>query len=96
MPATLTQVVKQFQQDWTTQRAPDAIFHACHHVGYAWRDRCLDPVTMTQVFFVQVVHGHTAWSHLRHLTKVNVSASAYCQARTRLPLTGALRPASSP
>ncbi len=86
MPATLTQVVKQFQQEWTTQLAPDAILHACHHVGYAWRDRCLDPVTTTQLFFVQVAHGNTACSHLRHLTKINVTASAYCQARTRLPL----------
>jgi hypothetical protein len=86
MPATLTQVVKQFHQDWTAQREPDAILQVCHDVGYAWRERCLDPVTTTQVFFVQVVHGNTAWTHLRHLTKVKVSASAYCQARTRLPL----------
>ena len=25
MPATVTQVVKQFQQDWTRQLEPDAI-----------------------------------------------------------------------
>ena len=45
MPATLTQVVKQFQQEWTAQLEPDAILNACHDVGYEWRDRCLDPVT---------------------------------------------------
>jgi hypothetical protein len=28
MPATLTQVVKQFQQDWTAQLEPDAIVNA--------------------------------------------------------------------
>ncbi len=86
MPATLTQVVKQFRQDWTAQLEPDAILKVCHDVGYAWRERCLDPVTTTQFFFVQVVHGNTACAHLRHLTKINVTASAYCQARTRLPL----------
>jgi hypothetical protein len=86
MPATLTQVVKQFQQDWTTQLEPDAILTACQDVGYVWRDRCLDPVTTTQLFFVQVVNGNTACTHLRHLTKLDVTASAYCQARTRLPL----------
>lgn len=86
MPATLTQVVKQFQQDWTAQLEPEAILKACQNVGYEWRDRCLDPVTTTQLFFVQVVNGNTACTHLRHLTKVNVTASAYCQARTRLPL----------
>ena len=86
MPATLTQVVKQFQQDWTAQLEPEAILNACHHVGYTWRERCLDPVTTTQMFFVQVINGNTACTHLRHLTRLQVSASAYCQARTRLPL----------
>jgi hypothetical protein len=86
MPATLTQVVKQFQQEWTTQLEPEAILSICHDVGYEWRERCLDPVTTMQFFFVQIVNGNTACTHLRHLTKLNVSASAYCQARTRLPL----------
>ncbi len=86
MSATLTRVAKQFQQDWTAQLEPAAILNACHKVGYEWRERCLDPVTTTQLFFVQVVNGNTACSHLRHLTKVTVTASAYCQARTRLPL----------
>ena len=86
MPATLTQVVKQFQQEWTTQLEPNAILRACHDVNYEWRDRCLDPVTTTQMFFVQVVNGNTSCTHLRHLTKLDVTASAYCQARSRLPL----------
>src|SRR5882724_13208254 len=34
----------------------------------------------------QILHGNTACTHLRHLTKLNVTASAYCQARMRLPL----------
>ena len=42
MPATLTQVVKQFQQDWTAQLEPDAILTACHDIGYEWRERCHD------------------------------------------------------
>jgi hypothetical protein len=86
MPATLTQVVKQFQQEWTTQLEPEAILSICHDVGYEWRERCLDPVTTMQFFFVQIVNGNTACTHLRHLTKLDISASAYCQARTRLPL----------
>lgn len=45
MAATLTQVVKQFQQDWTTQLEPDAILKACDEMGYEWREKCLDPVT---------------------------------------------------
>ena len=87
MTATLTQVVKQFQQDWTTQLEPHAILTACRDAAYRWRERTLDPVTTTQLFFVQILHGNTACTHLRHLTKLNVTASAYCQARMKLPLT---------
>ena len=45
MPATLTQVVQQFQQDWTAQLAPHIILTVCQDIGYEWRERCLDPVT---------------------------------------------------
>src|SRR5215469_3738272 len=86
MPATITYVVKQFQQQWTDQLASEAILTACHGVAYRWRERTLDPVTTMQVFLVQILHGNTACTHLRHLTKLNVTASAYCQARMKLPL----------
>lgn len=86
MPVSILQAVKQFEQEWTTQLEPEAILNACHELGYQWRERCLDPVTTLQMFFVQVINGNTACTHLRHLTKLHVSASAYCQARTRLPL----------
>ncbi len=80
-------MVKQFQQDWTRQLAPDAIRSACRDSGYLWRQRLLDPVVTIQLFFVQMLHGNTACTHLRHLAKVAVTASAYCQARMKLPLT---------
>jgi len=86
MTATSTQVVKQLQQGWTGQLEPDALLTACRGVAYRWRERPRDPVTTTQLFFVQILHGHTACTHLRHLTKLNVTASAYCQARMKLPL----------
>jgi hypothetical protein len=87
MTATLTQVVKQFQQDWTSQLEPTALLAACRGIAYQWRERTLNPVTTIQLFFVQILHGNTACTHLRHLTKLNVTASAYCQARMKLPLT---------
>jgi hypothetical protein len=86
MTATLPQVVKQFQQDWTRQLEPDAIVTACRGAAYRWRERTLDPVTTIQLFFVQILHGNTACTPLRHLTKLNVTASAYCQVRMKLPL----------
>jgi hypothetical protein len=87
MTATLTQVIKQFQQGWANQLAPEAIRRACRDAAYRWRERTLDPVTTIQVFFVQILHGNTACTHLRHLTKINITASAYCQACMKLPLT---------
>lgn len=54
MTATITQVVKQFQQEWTMQLEPAAILAACHAIGYTWRDRLLNPVITIQLFFVQV------------------------------------------
>jgi Transposase DDE domain len=87
MTATITQVVKQFQQDWTGQLEPNALLTACRGVAYRWRERTLDPVTTIQLFFVQILHGNTACTHLRHLTKLHVTASAYCQARMKLPLS---------
>jgi hypothetical protein len=86
MPATVTQVVRQFQQDWTRQLEPDAIRRACHDLAYQWRPRVRDPVVTRPLFFVQILHGHTACTHLRHLTPWAVTASAYGQARMRLPL----------
>src|SRR4029434_5978580 len=87
MTATLTHVVKQFQQDWTGQLEPEALLTACRGAAYSCRERTLDTVTTIQLFFVQILHGNTACTHLRHLTKLNVTASAYCQARMKLPLT---------
>ena len=86
MTFTMTEVVKQFKQDWTTQLAPDAILATCRRVGYQWRERCLNPVVTIQLFFVQILHGNTACTHLRHVTTLAVSASASCQARMKLPL----------
>jgi Transposase DDE domain len=87
MTATLTQVVKQFQQDWTSQLEPEAILTACRDVAYRWRERTLDPVTTIELFCVQILHGNTACTHLRHLTTCSVTASASCQARMQLPLS---------
>jgi hypothetical protein len=42
-------------------------------------------MTTIQLFLAQILHGNTACTHLRHLTKLQVTASAYCQARMKLP-----------
>src|SRR4029450_870757 len=65
----------------------EAILTVCREIGYtAWRDRLLTPVTTMQLFLLQILHGNTACRHLPHLSGLRFSASAYCQARMKLPL----------
>jgi hypothetical protein len=66
---------------------PDCLIRAaCQEAGHVWRERILDPVTTIHVFVQQLLHGNTAMTDLRHLSKLPVKAAAYCRARIRLPL----------
>jgi len=56
--------------------------------GHVWRERVLTPARTMKLFILQVLHGNTAISHLRHLSDIDVSDSSYCAARARLPLAG--------
>jgi hypothetical protein len=87
MVASVTAVLSRFKTEWATQLQPEAIIGACEEAGYtSWRDRVLTPVTTIQLFLLQILHGNTACSHLPHLSGLRFSASAYCQARSKLPL----------
>src|SRR5260370_32906309 len=57
-------------------------------VGHVWRDRVLTPANTMALFILQVLHGNTAISHLRHLSAIDFAESSYCAARAKLPLTG--------
>ena len=87
MVASVTAVLSRFKTEWATPWQPAAISGACEEAGYTfWRDRVLTPVTTIQLFLLQILHGNTACTHLPHLSGIRFSASAYCQARTKLPL----------
>jgi hypothetical protein len=87
MVSRMTTVLQRLKTDWAAQLQPKAIQAACESVGYTeWRDRLLSPVVTVQAFLLQILHGNTACRHLPHLSGLNFSASAYCQARMKLPL----------
>jgi hypothetical protein len=65
----------------------ELILRLCGDLGHHWRDRDLGPVVTTHLFLQQILHGNLACNHLRHLSKLSFTDSAYCQARGRLPLT---------
>jgi hypothetical protein len=58
----------------------------CDDLNYDWRDGKLDPATTLALFVQQVLHGNTPCSEVRHIAGRSFTASAYCQARKRLPL----------
>jgi hypothetical protein len=86
MVPSLTTILQRFTPEWAALLQPEVILAVCREIGYTgWRDRGFTPVTTIQVFLWQMLHGHTANSHLPHLSGFRYSAAAYCQARDRLP-----------
>ena len=86
MAHSLTTALRQIREELATVLAPAVIRAACAAVGHRWRDRQLDPVTTIHLFVIQILHRNTACAHLSRLAGGAFSASAYCQARSRLPL----------
>jgi hypothetical protein len=87
MVPRVTTVLQRFKTEWAAQLQPEAIHTAYEAVGYtAWRDRLLNPVITVPLFLLQILHGHTACRPLSHLSGFYFSASAYCQARAKLPI----------
>jgi hypothetical protein len=86
MAGTISAVLQRIKSD-LAEFLPDALVDgACRQVGHVWRRRRLDPVLTLHLFILQVLHFNTALSHLRHLSKVPMTAAGYCKARMRLPL----------
>ena len=86
MVPSVTEILNRFKTDWIHQLQPAAIEQACRDVGHVWRDRLLTPVATIQLFFLQILHGNTACTHLPHLSGLRFTGEAYCQARSKLPL----------
>jgi hypothetical protein len=86
MIGTVTAVLTHVKADLARVLDATTILALCREAGYQWRPRLLDPVTTVHLFILQILHGNTACSHLPHLAGQRFTASAFCQARARLPL----------
>ena len=86
MPTPIMTVLARLRQDVTNHLSSETIRSACRAAGYSWRDRTLGPDVTLWLFLLQVLHGNTACQHVTHFGNWAFSASAYCQARLRLPL----------
>ena len=83
---SITEIVKQFKQNWTEELNPENIASACHDCGLHWIESMLNPVVAIQLFFLQILNGNTACTDLRHLAKMNFTGAGYCMARMRIEL----------
>jgi hypothetical protein len=86
MAFTIPKIVAHFKTDVARALSADIILRVCVCLGHVWRERVLDPVTTVHIFLLQILHGNTACTHLPHLAGLVFTATAYCEARKRLPL----------
>ncbi len=78
-------ILRRLKQDPARELDRPAILDLCRQIGHTWRCSLLDPVATVHLFLLQILHGNTAIQHLPRLGGLGFSASAYCQARARLP-----------
>jgi hypothetical protein len=83
---SISQVIGQFKQRWTSQLDEQVIEDICREVGHVWRDRVLTPVFVVRLFLLQILWGNTACDHLPRIACRNFSGEAYCKARAKLPV----------
>jgi hypothetical protein len=82
----IARIVSQFKQSWSRELEDAAIERACEEAGHKWRERELGPVTTVKMFLLQILYGNVACEFVPHLAGKEVTGSAYCAARGRLPL----------
>ncbi len=79
----ISDVVRQFKQEWTKQLDDQAVEQVCRENGMTWRQTVLTPIVTIKVFFLQVLHGNTACEHMHHLAHMSFTGAASHPNRTR-------------
>jgi hypothetical protein len=86
MLGNIARIVSRFKQSWCQELDDEAIVTACQEVGHKWRERELGPVQTVKMFLLQILYGNVACDFVPRLAGKEVTGSAYCTARGRLPL----------
>ena len=84
--ASIRDAVRRVKEDPMAVLNRADVCAACVEAGHRFRERTLDPFFTIMAMVVQTMHGNTAIGHLVRLMDASFNESAYCQARTRLPL----------
>jgi hypothetical protein len=83
----ISTLLRALRQDLAARLGDDVIRAACRAAGHTWCDSALlTPAAIIHWFLIQVLRGNTALTHVSLLAGRAFSASAFCQARARLPL----------
>jgi hypothetical protein len=85
--ASISAALQRIKQDPLGMLRRESIERACDDADYAWRNRELDPTATLALFVQQIAHGNAPCAEVCHLAGKSFTASAYCQARSRLPLS---------
>jgi hypothetical protein len=83
---SIQHAIRMVKDDLANLLEAESIFNHCRTAGHTWRMSRLNPAVLIHLFVMQILNRNTACSHLRHLSGLSFTASAYCQARMRLPL----------
>lgn len=83
--ASIARTAARIKDDARGLLDAELVTRACVEAGHTWRVRALEPVTTLAVMMLQVLHGTSCRGALR-VADLLCSASAYCQAKRRLPL----------
>ena len=86
MHRRLDTTLRTLRQDLDLHLDQDAVERACRQVGHRWRPCLLTPFALIHWFLIQILLGNTAIEHITLMAGRAFTASAYCQARARLPL----------
>ena len=91
MADSIAATVDRIKRDPSNVLDRTRVHGICRELGHDWRERELDPATTVALFLQQVLHGNCPCSEVRHLPGGagdgrSFTASAYCDARKRLPL----------
>jgi hypothetical protein len=83
----ISTTLKTLRQDLAARLGTDVIHAACTAIGHTWCDSCLlTPAAIIHWFLIPILHGNTALTHVSLMAGRAFTASAFCQARARLPL----------
>ena len=100
MVSSIVEAVARIKRGPAEALGRERIEAVCRELGHDWRQRELDPATTVALFVRQIAYGNAPCSEVCHLGGSGrlgrpgcgrFSASAYCQARRRLPLGVLLR-----